>query len=216
MKAYVVSTFAVAPDRLTTAGFGDTKPVGDNKTDAGRGAEPAGGAGQEVTRGCLLGAGIAMLLLARRRPPLYVLVAFQVREAGARPMTPTLVLLLASTFVLAACRGPADASHGAVTFSQTPAAGYRYAANLVLSGSTVHGTVKASHIVESAQDGEATIECDVDGHVTTVARRMRVVTVSRSTLEKTVSLPAEVSESGGKVSVALRFPRFATAVRTWS
>ena len=36
VKAYVVSTFAVAPDRLTTAGFGDTKPVGDNKTDAGR------------------------------------------------------------------------------------------------------------------------------------------------------------------------------------
>ncbi len=36
VKAYVVSTFAVASDRLTTAGFGDTKPVGDNKTDAGR------------------------------------------------------------------------------------------------------------------------------------------------------------------------------------
>lgn len=36
VKAYVVSTFAVAQDRLTTAGFGDTKPVGDNKTDAGR------------------------------------------------------------------------------------------------------------------------------------------------------------------------------------
>jgi len=36
VKAYIVSTFGVAADRLTTAGFGDTKPVGDNKTDAGR------------------------------------------------------------------------------------------------------------------------------------------------------------------------------------
>ena len=32
----VVSTFTIASDRLTTAGFGDTKPVGDNKTDGGR------------------------------------------------------------------------------------------------------------------------------------------------------------------------------------
>jgi outer membrane protein OmpA-like peptidoglycan-associated protein len=38
VKAYVVSTFGIAADRLTTAGFGDTKPVGDNKTDAGRAA----------------------------------------------------------------------------------------------------------------------------------------------------------------------------------
>ena len=36
VKAYIVSTFGVAADRLTTAGFGDTKPLGDNKTDAGR------------------------------------------------------------------------------------------------------------------------------------------------------------------------------------
>ena len=38
VKAYVVSTFTIASDRLTTAGFGDTKPVGDNKTDGGRAA----------------------------------------------------------------------------------------------------------------------------------------------------------------------------------
>ena len=36
VKAYVVATFSVPQDRLTTAGFGDTKPVGDNKTEAGR------------------------------------------------------------------------------------------------------------------------------------------------------------------------------------
>jgi OOP family OmpA-OmpF porin len=36
VKAYVVSTLAVAQDRLTTAGFGDTRPAGDNKTEAGR------------------------------------------------------------------------------------------------------------------------------------------------------------------------------------
>lgn len=36
VKTYVVSTFAVAPDRLTTAGFGDTKPIADNTSDAGR------------------------------------------------------------------------------------------------------------------------------------------------------------------------------------
>ncbi len=36
VKAYLVSAFSIAPDRLTTAGFGDTKPVGDNKTEAGR------------------------------------------------------------------------------------------------------------------------------------------------------------------------------------
>lgn len=36
VKAYAVSTFSIAQDRLTTAGFGDTKPVGDNKTEAGR------------------------------------------------------------------------------------------------------------------------------------------------------------------------------------
>jgi OOP family OmpA-OmpF porin len=36
VKSYVVQTFGVAADRLTTAGLGDTKPVGDNKTDEGR------------------------------------------------------------------------------------------------------------------------------------------------------------------------------------
>jgi outer membrane protein OmpA-like peptidoglycan-associated protein len=36
VKAYLVSTLHVAADRLTTAGFGDTKPVADNATDAGR------------------------------------------------------------------------------------------------------------------------------------------------------------------------------------
>jgi len=36
VKAYIVSTFGIAAERLTTAGLGDTKPVGDNTTDAGR------------------------------------------------------------------------------------------------------------------------------------------------------------------------------------
>ncbi len=36
VKAYIVSTFGIGADRLSAAGFGDTKPVGDNKTDAGR------------------------------------------------------------------------------------------------------------------------------------------------------------------------------------
>ena len=36
VKQYLVSNFSVAGDRLTPAGFGDTKPVGDNKTEAGR------------------------------------------------------------------------------------------------------------------------------------------------------------------------------------
>ncbi len=36
VKDYLVKTFSIAADRLTTAGLGDTKPVGDNKTDAGR------------------------------------------------------------------------------------------------------------------------------------------------------------------------------------
>jgi outer membrane protein OmpA-like peptidoglycan-associated protein len=38
VKQYLVSNFGVAADRLLTAGFGDTKPVGDNKTDEGRAA----------------------------------------------------------------------------------------------------------------------------------------------------------------------------------
>ena len=36
VKQYLVSYFGVAGDRLLTAGLGDTKPVGDNKTDEGR------------------------------------------------------------------------------------------------------------------------------------------------------------------------------------
>ena len=36
VKQYLVSTFGVAGDRLTTTGLGDTKPVADNATDAGR------------------------------------------------------------------------------------------------------------------------------------------------------------------------------------
>jgi len=36
VKVYIVSTFGIAADRMTTAGLGDTKPVGDNKTEAGR------------------------------------------------------------------------------------------------------------------------------------------------------------------------------------
>jgi len=36
VKAYLVQTFSVAAARLTTAGFGDTKPVAPNTTDEGR------------------------------------------------------------------------------------------------------------------------------------------------------------------------------------
>jgi outer membrane protein OmpA-like peptidoglycan-associated protein len=36
VKAYLVKTFAIAADRLTTAGFGDSKPVADNATEGGR------------------------------------------------------------------------------------------------------------------------------------------------------------------------------------
>ena len=36
VKKYLVDSYAIAGDRLTTAGFGDTKPVADNSTDAGR------------------------------------------------------------------------------------------------------------------------------------------------------------------------------------
>jgi OmpA-OmpF porin, OOP family len=36
VKQYLVATFAIAADRLTTAGFGDSKPVADNKTEQGR------------------------------------------------------------------------------------------------------------------------------------------------------------------------------------
>jgi len=36
VKDYLVKNFGIEAARLTTAGFGDTKPVDDNKTDAGR------------------------------------------------------------------------------------------------------------------------------------------------------------------------------------
>jgi outer membrane protein OmpA-like peptidoglycan-associated protein len=36
VKVYLVKTFGVAADRLTTTGFGDTKPVAANTSDAGR------------------------------------------------------------------------------------------------------------------------------------------------------------------------------------
>ena len=36
VKQYLITNFAVAADRLTTTGFGDTKPVADNGTEAGR------------------------------------------------------------------------------------------------------------------------------------------------------------------------------------
>lgn len=36
VRKYLVDTHRIAPARLTTAGFGDTKPVADNKTDEGR------------------------------------------------------------------------------------------------------------------------------------------------------------------------------------
>ena len=37
VKAYLVQTGGIAAGRLTTAGLGDTKPVGDNTTEEGRG-----------------------------------------------------------------------------------------------------------------------------------------------------------------------------------
>ncbi len=36
VKAYLVTTGGIAAARLTTAGLGDAKPIGDNKTEAGR------------------------------------------------------------------------------------------------------------------------------------------------------------------------------------
>lgn len=36
VRDYLIKTFGVMPERLTSAGFGDTKPIGDNATDAGR------------------------------------------------------------------------------------------------------------------------------------------------------------------------------------
>jgi OmpA-OmpF porin, OOP family len=36
VRAYLVASAGVAPARLTTAGLGDTKPIGDNKTEEGR------------------------------------------------------------------------------------------------------------------------------------------------------------------------------------
>jgi outer membrane protein OmpA-like peptidoglycan-associated protein len=36
VKTYIVQSFGINSDRLTTAGFGDTKPVADNRTDEGK------------------------------------------------------------------------------------------------------------------------------------------------------------------------------------
>lgn len=36
VKAHLVQSYAIAADRLTTAGFGDTKPVANNATDDGK------------------------------------------------------------------------------------------------------------------------------------------------------------------------------------
>lgn len=38
VKQYLVANFAIASHRLMTAGFGDSQPVGDNKTEQGRAA----------------------------------------------------------------------------------------------------------------------------------------------------------------------------------
>ena len=42
VKAYLVQTGGIAAGRLTTAGLGDTKPVGDNTTEEGRGQNRRG------------------------------------------------------------------------------------------------------------------------------------------------------------------------------
>ncbi|HEY7171528.1 MAG TPA: OmpA family protein [Vicinamibacterales bacterium] len=36
VKGYLVQAFGVATDRVTASGFGDTRPIADNKTDQGR------------------------------------------------------------------------------------------------------------------------------------------------------------------------------------
>jgi len=36
VRIYLIETLGLAPERLTIAGFGDTRPIGDNSTDAGR------------------------------------------------------------------------------------------------------------------------------------------------------------------------------------
>ena len=36
VRDHLLKTFSIAPFRLTTAGFGDTKPVADNRTEGGR------------------------------------------------------------------------------------------------------------------------------------------------------------------------------------
>jgi outer membrane protein OmpA-like peptidoglycan-associated protein len=36
VRDYLIKTLGVAPDRLTATGFGDSRPVADNSTDAGR------------------------------------------------------------------------------------------------------------------------------------------------------------------------------------
>jgi len=37
VKVYLVQSLGIAPERLTTIGFGDTKPVASNATEEGRG-----------------------------------------------------------------------------------------------------------------------------------------------------------------------------------
>ena len=36
MKKYLVEKFSIAPERLTTEGYGETKPIATNKTKEGR------------------------------------------------------------------------------------------------------------------------------------------------------------------------------------
>lgn len=36
VRDYLIKTFGIAPDRLTASGLGDTKPIADNATEAGR------------------------------------------------------------------------------------------------------------------------------------------------------------------------------------
>jgi serine/threonine protein kinase len=50
VKAYLVQTFGIAADRLTTSGFGDTKPVGFEYDRRRPREESARGARQEVAR----------------------------------------------------------------------------------------------------------------------------------------------------------------------
>jgi len=44
----------IAPDRLTSQGFGEEKPVADNATEGGRAKEPKSGAGEAGRTGQLI------------------------------------------------------------------------------------------------------------------------------------------------------------------